>query len=189
MVTKTCKRCNSQIPDNKNYCTHHYMEELHKYDKAMEEYKRDLAEWNQLSPAEKARLDSLAEIKEIKDYAIGFGFIVGLAIWFLIYKENGIDWKYGALITVSTTLISGFIKPLQIFLGKTARSLAMGFVYFVAAGILTWLLSFFVPQIKENVQPIIIALAVIAFFFSLYRESMSMHHASARPTEPSKPNP
>lgn len=142
-----------------------------------------------LSPAERVRLDSLAEADKVKEFAIYFGLVMGLGVWFLIYMAIGIDWKYGILITISTASILVFIKPLQILLGKSARCLAMGVMYFAVVGFIAWLLSMFIPKIQENVQPVTIALAVVACIISLYREATGMHHASAIPREPSKPTP
>lgn len=184
-----CKKCGTSIPNGKNFCTSHYMEELAKYQARLTEYNRDIIEWEQLSAHEKRLSDRHAERYELGVFSGIIGFVIGVFIWIILKKATNIDGLFGILIVVGNTLIFAKSGILRFFVGRFIRVMVFALVLFIMIGIVLLIISAFSKLIKEHSSFFIFGDIIASIIISFMREVSGKNHASGKPVRPTPPSP
>lgn len=179
-----CKICDAPISEKQTYCAKHYQEAVAQYQEQLQKYEHDLAEWELLSPTERLALNVKRDQSLLRRYAMILALTLSLTV--------GITQNLGpipaGLLTLGSCLVTWWLRPAYILIGRVARSLKGGAVYAVITLILIsallWFASDF-PYPKE----VMIGGGVASFIFSFWREAMGGYRSSARPMPPVKPTP
>jgi hypothetical protein len=188
-MSNRCSRCQASIPSGRNYCTAHYMEVLADYETALAAYHQDMAIWNSMSPAAQAAAHVNAEDSSISSYSGLVGFIIGAIVWYVLAQSQKIDALVGLGILAISVAVFTAIKPIRILVGRLARLSLHAAGYFIGLWIVGAIISIWSPFIKENSSTLTSVLAIGVVILSAYLEATGGHHASGRPTMPTKPSP
>ncbi len=185
----TCRRCQANIPNGRNFCTAHYMEALAEYEGELANYQHNLAVWNSMSDAQRSAAHANAEESSVGGYAGFVGLVVGGVVWYLQAQERDIDVLWGIGILVVSFLIFTLIKPIRILVGRLTRMFVHAIGYFIGLWIVGAIISIWSPFLKENAAMLTAGLVVAVLVISAIREISGGHHASGAPSMPSKPSP
>ena len=188
-MSNRCSRCQASIPSGRNYCTAHYMEVLANYENALATYHQNMAIWNSMSPAEQAAAHVNAEDSSISSYSGLVGFIIGAMAWYILAQSQKIDALLGFGILAVSLVVFTAIKPIRILAGRLARLSIHAVGYFIGLWIIGAIISIWSPFLKDNSSILTSVLAIGVIILSVYLEASGGHHASGRPTMPSKPSP
>ena len=184
-----CSRCQASIPSGRNYCTAHYMEALADYENAMIAYHHNMSVWNSMSPEAQAAAHVSAEESSVGGYAGIVGFIVGAVAWYMLAQDRHIDAVFGIGLLVASGAAFTMIRPIRVMIGRLARLFVHAIVYFLVLWIIGAIISIWSPLIKDNASLLTVVLIAAVLAISAILETSGRHHASGKPTMPSKPSP
>jgi hypothetical protein len=185
----TCIRCQARVPSGRKYCTAHFMEALAEYEAAMAVYQQNMALWNSMSAEEQASAHANAEESTVGGYAGLVGLVVGAISWYLISKVRNIDALVGIGILVLSVVAFTAIHPIRVLVGRLTRLFVHAALYFIGLWIVGAIISIWSPFLKENSSTLTTVLAFAVLGLSAYLEATGSHHASGRPTMPTRPTP
>lgn len=185
----TCTRCQARVPNGRKFCTAHFMEALAEYEAAMAVYQQNIALWNSMSAEEQASAHANAEESTVGGYAGLVGLSVGAITWYSLSKVINIDALVGVSILIASVVVFTVIRPLRVLVGRLARLLVHAALYFIGLWIVGAVISIWSPFIKENSSMLTTVLAFVVLGLSAYQEASGGHHASGKPTMPTRPTP
>jgi hypothetical protein len=185
----TCIRCQARVPSGRKFCTAHFMEALAEYEAAMAVYPQNMALWNSMSAEEQSSAHANAEESTVGAYAGLVGLVVGAISWYLISKVRDIDALVGIGILVLSVAAFTAIHPIRVLVGRLTRLFVHAALYFIGLWIVGAIISIWSPFLKENSSTLTTVLAFAVLGLSAYLEATDSHHASGRPTMPTRPTP
>lgn len=122
MEYRTCASCGCKISKGQKYCEICWASEVYKYNKAVEQYERDLREYNNLPPGQKAIVDGEAQKIFNKGLTVLF-FIFLLSMDIILFSLYGIQvYSCILLLLIIATCIYSTIKLYNVF-GKITQLL------------------------------------------------------------------
>lgn len=180
-----CQRCEAVIADGHRYCGAHYKEVLAEYEVALTQYHTDRALWDQLSDEERDALNREIERSSLRLYAMGLSFILsGLS-----YTSLELTSHQGVGLMIGGMIISAFVSPATLLLGRVARSLIRGSLYILIVGAIGALASLWLEPLQTHSREAVGYGTLLCLLFSAIAELRGRHHASAAPREPTRPKP
>ncbi len=184
----TCRKCKTRIADGRKYCAVHYKEAMAQYHRDIKQHENDLSEWKNSSADVRSSADDMAETATTGLYAAGVGAVVGVVGWIMLYDSKHIDALYGLLLVFTCIIVFAFVPVVRVLMGRIARTVVKAVTYFVVFAVLTWLLSLVSKIVSTNASMLYYGEIFIALIFSIIKELMGGHHASAAPTRPTEPS-
>ena len=187
----TCKKCRAPIPMGRNYCDAHYNEAMMIYHQQLVQYEQDLEYWESLSDEEKLHYHREAEKFSVKLYAISVGAIIGGLIWYMFHES--MDNLVGLIIFGLSIFITSGIRPIRVFIGRSARAILKGVIIFLITALITGVLGEFSDFLNTYIKPYFSEILLFEFFgcilLSIFFEITGQHHASGAPCPPDQPRP
>jgi hypothetical protein len=180
-----CRRCEAVIADGHRYCGAHYKEVLAEYEVALAQYHADSALWDQLSDEERDALNKEIERSSLRRYAMGLSFILSG----VIYSSLELTSHQGIGIMIGGVVISAFVSPATLLLGRVARSLIKGSLYILIIGAIGASASLWVESLRTHSREAVGYGTLFCILFSVIAELRGRYHASAAPKEPTRPKP
>lgn len=187
----TCKKCRTPVATGRNYCDAHYNEAMMIYHEQLLQYEQDLQYWESLSDEEKSHYHREAEKSNVTFYAVCVGIIIGGLIWYM--ASSNIDNLVGLIIMGLSIFITSGIRPIRVFIGRSARAILKGVFIFLVIALLTAFLGEFSDFVKSYTEPYFQEILLFEFFGSILLamvfEITGQHHASGAPCPPEQPRP
>lgn len=195
----TCQRCSTRIQPGRQFCIAHYMEEVAKYEERLAayhaqlaDYQTDLANWNRMSADEQQQRHLQAESNAITGYALAVGLAIGALAWYGLSLNQTVETWVGILMLIGGATLCVLPQPIRVLIGRSARLMVKSVIYFLVLFVIGWVVSIFVPFMKENASALIGLLAIACIGLSIWLELSGGHHASGapvKPTMPTRPSP
>jgi len=190
-----CITCCKVLPERRNYCEKHYREVLLKYKKDCESYRIAKAKWDNLSEAERNKLDESAEEEMLAINALVVSLAIGGGASFLISQFHNISmWYYLGVFVVSFFAVFTF-DSVAIFLGRMLRVvfvgalITLGLAGFVALGDLV-VERFFSVDLIERWRKVFFILGGLSLWLAFASEKEGeLKSKASGPRMPTMPEP